>query len=298
MKPIRKDILWKAIIEDFFSDFLTFFYPEALEIFDFSKNFEFLDKELEQIILPSLSKNRIADKLVKVYTKEGVEQWILVHIEVQGYEDDEFAERMFTYFYRIYDKYKKNISALAIFTDDNPKFHPNTFERTFIRTGVVYNYETFKLSNYKPKDFQDINNPFAIVMETALYGLKKNKLKDEKLFAVKLDLARRLNAKGFPKETFGKLCSFIKTYVYFENSELLHKLDIEIDTINKTVRPMGIIEAIQEERIRQNTEEVTEQVTQQVLKENIQKLHKRGFEIEIISEMLEVPLEFAKEAIK
>ena len=310
MKPIRKDILWKAIIEDFFSDFLTFFYPEALDIFDFSKNFEFLDKELEQIILPSSSKNRIADKLVKVYTKEGKEQWILVHIEVQGYEDDEFAERMFTYFYRIYDKYKKDISALAIFTDDNPKFHPKSFQKTFIRTGVVYNYETFKLSDYKPKDFQGSNNPFAIVMETALYGLKKNKLKDEKLFAVKLDLARRLNEKGFPKETFGKLCSFIKTYVSFENSELLPKLDTEIDTINKIVRPMGIIEAIQEERIRMATEEVTEKVTekvteevtekvtQKVQKEHVQKLYKRGFEIEAISEMLEVSLEFAKDAIK
>ena len=193
MKPIRKDILWKAIIEDFFPDFLTFFYPEALDIFDFTKSFEFLDKELEQIILPSSSKNRIADKLVKVYTKEGVEQWILVHIEVQGYEDDEFAERMFTYFYRIYDKYKKDVSALAIFTDDNPKFHPKFFKKSFLRTSVVYNYETFKLANYKPKDFQNSDNPFAIIMETALYGLNKNKLKDEKLFAIKLDLARRLN---------------------------------------------------------------------------------------------------------
>jgi hypothetical protein len=302
MKPISKDILWKGIIEDFFEDFLTFFYPEASDIFDFSKGFEFLDKELEQIVLPSSSKYRIADKLVKVYTKEGLEQWILVHIEVQGYEDDEFAERMFTYFYRIYDKYRKDISALAIFTDDNPKFHPKSFQKSFIRTGIVYNFETFKLSNYKPKDFQNSNNPFAIVMETALYGLKKNKLKDEKLFAVKLDLARRLNEKGFPKETFGKLCSFIKTYVSFENSELLPKLDIEIDTINKTVRPMGIIEAIQEERIRQATEEVTEkvteEVTQKIQKENIQKLYKRGFEIEAISEILEVPLEFVKDAVK
>jgi hypothetical protein len=302
MKPISKDILWKGIIEDFFGDFLTFFYPEALDIFDIEKGFTFLDKELEQITVPTSSKYRIADKLVKVFTKSGDEQWILVHIEVQGYEDDEFSERMFTYFYRIHDKYKKDISALAIFTDDNPKFRPKSFQKSFLRTGIVYTYEIFKLSDYKPKDFQDSNNPFAIVMETALYGLKKNKLSDKKLFAVKLDLARRLNAKGFPKETFSKLCTFIKTYVSFENSELLPKLDTEIDTINKIVRPMGIIEAIQEERIRQATEEVTEQVTQQVTqqvqRENIQKLYKRGFGVENIAEILEVPLEFVKEAIK
>jgi SOS response regulatory protein OraA/RecX len=90
--------------------------------------------------------------------------------------------------------------------------------------------------------------------------------------------------------------------IFEDNSELLPKLDTEIDTINKIVRPMGIIEAIQEERIRQATEEVTEQVTQQVTqqvqRENIQKLYKRGFGVENIAEILEVPLEFVKEAIK
>jgi hypothetical protein len=293
---------------------LTFFYPKASNIFDFTKGFEFLDKELEQIILPSSSKNRIADKLVKVYTKEGLEQWILVHIEVQGYEDEEFSERMFTYFYRIYDKYRKDISALAIFTNDNPKFRPNYFKKSFLGTGINYTYNTFKLSDFQPKDFRDSNNPFAVVMETALYGLKKNKLTDEKLFLVKLDLARRLSAKGFQQETFGKLCSFIKTYVSFDNSKLLPKLDTEIDTFNKIVRPMGIIEAIQEERIRQATEEVTDivtkqvtkkvtkqvtqQVTQYILKGNIQKLYNRGFTVEVISEMLEIPLEFVIESVK
>ena len=92
MKQISRDILWKAIIEDFFSEFLCFFYPEAPDIFDFSKDFEFLDKELEQMIFPSSAKNRIADKLVKVYTKDGKEKWVLIHLEIQGYEDRQFDQ--------------------------------------------------------------------------------------------------------------------------------------------------------------------------------------------------------------
>ncbi len=111
MAIITKDILWKGILEDLFEEFLLYFYPESNEIFDFSKGFEFLDKELEQLMFPSSTKYRIADKLVKVHTIEGEEKWVLIHLEVQGYEDKQFAERMFTYYYRIWDKYQQKIAG-------------------------------------------------------------------------------------------------------------------------------------------------------------------------------------------
>ena len=63
----KNDILWKAILEDIFDDFLRFFYPNADEIFDFSKGFEYLDKELEQLFPPEQDQYepRYVDKLVK-----------------------------------------------------------------------------------------------------------------------------------------------------------------------------------------------------------------------------------------
>jgi Putative transposase, YhgA-like len=305
MTIISKDLLWKGIIEDLFDHFLIYFYPNATEIFDFSKGFEFLDKELEQIIIPSESKNRIADKLVKVFTKEGVEQWILVHIEVQGYEDDSFPLRMFTYYYRIFDKYQRPITAIALFTDDTPTYRPNTYQTSFLDTSIVYSYGTYKLSDYQPSDFQKIDNPFAIMMETAWYGLRTNKLSDENLFLLKLDLARRLSKKGYPKETFLKMCSFIKSYVSFGNKKLLPKLVEEIDTINQITKPMGILETIEQEIIRQTTEdvkkqtteEVKKQTTEEVTKDNIKKLYRKGFSIDVIAETLELSIAFVEQAI-
>jgi len=84
-----------------------FFYPEAEELFDLDKGFEYLDKELEQLFPPEEDtySPRFVDKLVKVFGKHGDDQWILVHIEVQGYNDIYFEERMFTYYHRIFDKY-------------------------------------------------------------------------------------------------------------------------------------------------------------------------------------------------
>lgn len=294
MVVITKDILWKGILEDLFPHFLTYFYPNSPDIFDFSKGFEFLDKELEQITIPARSKHRVADKLVKIYTKKGEEKWVLIHIEVQGYEDKAFSKRMFAYHYRIYDKYDKTIAAFALFTDNNTKYRPNSFKSELLDTKILYQFGIFKLSDYKPEDFQKSENPFAMVLETAWYALKQNKLSDENNFALKLDLARRLHRKGFPKEIFIKMCNFIKYYVSFANTELLPKLVEEIDTIIETTKPMGILEAIQEEIKKQGLELGAERN----MKDNINKLHRKGFTVEAISEMLEIPLKFVKNAIQ
>ena len=82
----RNDILWKGILEDIFPDFLTFFIPDAPEQIDFERRFEFLDKELEQLerqpgFPPDQDsfKPRHIDKLVKVFTRQGDEHWVLIH---------------------------------------------------------------------------------------------------------------------------------------------------------------------------------------------------------------------------
>ena len=117
----HNDLLWKAALEDLFDDFLRFFYPGADQLFDLEKDFEYLDKELEQLFPPDQDKYapRYVDKLVKVFTKQGTEEWILIHVEVQSYKDHDFAKRMFQYYYRILDQYDKPITAFAIFADSD-----------------------------------------------------------------------------------------------------------------------------------------------------------------------------------
>jgi len=63
---IPRDTLWKGAIEDFFENFLHFFYPKLYKEIDFSKGFMFLDKEFEQIRMDVDAEKRYADKLVKV----------------------------------------------------------------------------------------------------------------------------------------------------------------------------------------------------------------------------------------
>ncbi len=65
---IPKDVLWKGIIEDCFPDLMAFFYPEVLPLLDLNE-FEFLDKELQQLFPESADSRRYADKLVKIRKK-------------------------------------------------------------------------------------------------------------------------------------------------------------------------------------------------------------------------------------
>jgi len=85
-------------------------HPEADEIFDFERGITFLDKELRQLFPlenKKKSSGKIVDKLAKIYTHKGEEEWVLIHCEVQGKYNSDFPLRMYTYYSRIFDKYHK-----------------------------------------------------------------------------------------------------------------------------------------------------------------------------------------------
>src|SRR5690606_15021676 len=93
------------------ADFLRFLHPAADRFFDLSRGITFLDKELEQLFPPEDDEfaPKVVDKLAQVYTHDGEEEWVLIHVEVQGAYRRDFSLRMFTYYYRILDKYHKRI---------------------------------------------------------------------------------------------------------------------------------------------------------------------------------------------
>jgi len=69
----------------------------------------------------------VTDKLVKVWRTGGEEVFNPIHVEVQSFEETNFAERMFVYHYRIYDRYKRRVASIAILGDERSSFRPNQF---------------------------------------------------------------------------------------------------------------------------------------------------------------------------
>jgi hypothetical protein len=229
----RDDSLWKAILEDTFDDFLRFFFEDANNLFDFSKPFVFLDKELEQLFPsnPDDFSPKYVDKLVKVFTRAGNEEWVLVHVEVQGSNDAEFAQRMFHYFYRIYDRYQRPITAFAILTDTNRRFKPQKFEQYCLGTHLSYHFNTYKIIEQDPNSLAQSKNPFAMVVLTALIALQKGKITETELLNQKINLLKNLVNKGFNREKIEALMGFLKLYVRFKKSEFDVKFDNELREI-------------------------------------------------------------------
>ncbi len=232
----QDDLLWKAVLEDVFDDFLLFFFKEEANIFDLEKGFQFLDKELDQLFPAEneeLSHPRFVDKLVKVFTKEGRDEWFLVHVEIQGYNDPDFAKRMFTYFYRILDKYNKPVTCITIFTDNNNRYKPSEYHYNFLGVETIFRYNVYKLIHQDTDELKKSDNPFALVILTALIALQKGKLVEEEMVSLKIEIARLLFKKALPRKKIKGIMNFLKHYVHFENPENNIKFEQAITVKNE-----------------------------------------------------------------
>src|SRR5271163_2740145 len=100
---------WKFVLASFFKDFMEFCLPEIAKQIKWNKGYESWDKELLKIFPTSKTGKRLSDVLMKVWLKSGEEKWVLIHLEPQSGRETDFNLRMFTYAYRIFDKYQKPV---------------------------------------------------------------------------------------------------------------------------------------------------------------------------------------------
>ncbi len=306
----KNDYLWKGILEHVFDDFLRFFFQDADKIFDLERGFTFLDKELADLFPHDKTNSpKFVDKLVKVYTKGAPElpsqaKWILIHVEVQGYKDNDFAWRMHTYFYRIMDRYRQPVSAIAILTDPNSDFHPRAYEYDFLGTSFTFRYNTYKVLEQNEQHLVASENPFAIVILTVLLAIRNKKLDDENLFELKHSLLRNLYRYQISQQKIDALLIFLQLYVRFQDQSFTHKFEKVVEEVTKNTEPMGIRELVftharQEgleeglkEGIKEGIEKGMEIGLDKARHRNTQNMLAKGFQINEICDILEVSEEF------
>ena len=208
--PTDLDTPWKEALDHFLRPFLAFFYPPIHADLDWQRGYESLDKELQQIAPEARTGRRLADKLFKVWGQDGQEAWLLIHIEVQGRPDHEFAERMFIYSYRIYDRYRRPVVSLAVLGDDRPSWRPDHFELNSWGSRIGIRFLPVKLLDFRDKAdaLERDANPFAAVVLAHLKGMETRKA-PQRRWDWKICLIKGLYERGLKPEEIRQLFRLI-----------------------------------------------------------------------------------------
>lgn len=204
------DSPWKDILERYLPDFLAFFFTAAHSDIDWSAGYVWLDKELQQIVRDAELGRRYADKLVQVRRRDGDNAWVLIHIEVQGQPEADFAERMFVYHYRVFDRYRRQPVSLAVLADEQEQWRPDHFSYELWDCAVDFRFPVAKLAAYAQRrdELEASANPFATVVLTHLAA---RETRDDVLSRaqLKLGLTRRLYRLGYSRQAVLDLYAFI-----------------------------------------------------------------------------------------
>lgn len=268
------DSAWKEVLEHYFEEFISFFFPEAYAGIDWAMGYEFLDKELQQVVRDAELGRRLADKLVKVWSRDGEEAWVLVHVEVQGQVDREFAKRMYVYNYRLFDRYDRKVVTLAVLADTHPTWRPGGFGYDLWGCRVHLEFPAVKLLDYNAQwnDLEQSLNPFAVIVMTHLKTQATYRDAEGRLHW-KLTLVKMLYHRGYTREDVLELFRFIDWLMvlpediessftealkqYEEDMKMPYVTSVERRGIQKGIQK-GIQEGIQQGLLQSSRESIVE----------------------------------------
>jgi hypothetical protein len=212
MSTLRSDhdSPWKDILRQYFQEAIAFFFPETAAGIDWSRRYEFLDKEFQQIAPEAEIGKRYADQLVKVWLKRGQELWLLVHIEIQARPETHFPERMLVYHLRIFDRFHSHATSLAILCDGQARWRPNQYHFSSPDTEILFRFGMVKLLDYRQlwPELENNSNLFAVVVMAHLKA-QETRRNSQQRKTWKLTLIRKLYERGYERREILNLFRFI-----------------------------------------------------------------------------------------
>jgi hypothetical protein len=124
-----------------------------------------------------------------------------VHIEVQGQEEAHFAQRMFVYFYCLFDRYARPVVSLAVLTDERVRWRPTAFALEQWGCTLHFAYPLAKLADWRGRhaELAASANPFATLLLAHL-AAQETRGDVQARWGAKLGLIRRLYERGYSRE--------------------------------------------------------------------------------------------------
>jgi predicted transposase YdaD len=235
---------WKVVIELYFREFLLFFFPWIEAEIDWDKPIQFLDKELQKIVRDANTPKNYADKLIQVHRKDGQKALVIIHAEVQSQEENIFPSRMYTYNYRLRDRYNCPVVSLAILGDDSKTWRPDHYSDSLWGCSTRFEFPIVKLTDYA-QDWAALEadmNPFAVVVMAHLKAKEtRHQLNERKDW--KFHLITMLHNRGYREQDILELYNFLD-YLFNLPEDLEQQLQIEL-TAFEEAKQMKYITSIE-----------------------------------------------------
>ena len=277
---IDHDRLFKELIQTFFEEFIILFFPTMHEHIDF-QHVSFLSEELFTDVTAG-GKYRV-DLLVETKLK-GEDSLIIVHIENQSYVQPSFPERMFIYFSRLFEKYRKHIVPIAVFSYDTIRDEPSTFTLQFPFGHVLnFHFFTVELRKQNWRNYIRQDNPIAAAL------LSKMGYTESERVELKKQFLRMLVRMELDEAKQRLLFGFFETYVKLSDEEerRLRSEVNEMETKEKE-QVMELIISYEQKALEKGREEGVKQGIKQGMKRLVQTMAKKGMSVKDIANVTDL----------
>jgi hypothetical protein len=227
----RRDVdgAWKQVLRDLLPECIAFVHPDLDRAIDWSRTPEFMDKELQAVARRAATGRRAVDLLAKVWLRDGQERWLLIHIEVQGQNQDDFAERMYLYHTLLFLQHRRPIVSLARLIDGRVDWRPTRYTYDHWGSAVEFRYPAIKLLDWRGREAElaQDHNPFAQVALAQLSTLtSRGQLAP--LAETRRAILRQLYRAGYGREYARAVISFMDWTLSLPD-DIAAAIDEEVD---------------------------------------------------------------------
>jgi len=159
------DESWKEALNEYFENFLSFFFPNIHALVDWNKAPIALDKEFQQLKADSDPYLRIADKLYEVGLLDKKTPSLLIHCEVQSQYEANFDRRIYGYNTKAFNLCKKDVISLVILGDTRRSWRPADFHYSYGGIRTTAEFGSVKLLDYQSRwdELESSKSPFGII---------------------------------------------------------------------------------------------------------------------------------------
>jgi len=243
----KNDIIFKGVFEDHFVHMLRFTYPNADQIFDFSKKIEFLNNELAEInIDPGLAGGTTrTDLLAKVFLKDRTEQLFYLHIEIQARTTALFPQRLFGYWIRLRDRYGPSVVSLAVYTGKKNQLRPSVYRSSLLGTELKFKFKTYQIFDHTEDELLAMNNPFALAIIVAQQEALCKTLEDKDRHTTRMKIIAALETSGnYNPVQIKEFVLFLNRIIIVKNQKYNAIFDKRLQKITGGTLTMGITETL------------------------------------------------------